>query len=639
MDQDPQSEEAVPYVPEAVFVYSEESEYLLNDIVNNPQGVNISPLDHADLLREPRTVLTGSSHVVAAGPRELINNILQLARTVGFSVGLIPLKKQKGIARAAALPPDFDAALDLALRAAAPAVDCVECNGHLVLGKATIGWIPMLDEPAGLRPGRILRKAVWKLFRLRLDKYLFETAGGSTIRTAASGCMILPRLEGGPATRIVEPDSSIRDVAVNLLVTSPFSVMEYLKFLVQFLWPGAKGRRLPEGVGYLKSRRLVVEPDIEMDVFIDGERKTVTPVTCELIPEAVKLNVGESLREELRKPLLEKETIRIDNLPDENELVKLAHKHIPLFSYASEQRFRDLFTSLRADSRTTSAYVVLMLVSVMLATLGLYLNSASVIIGAMLLAPLMNPMISFSMGILRSDEGLVKYSARTIILGIALALLASALVTQMFSDKAITEEMRSRLNPTLLDLGVAILSGVAAAYSKSFREIIQSLAGVAIAVALVPPLAVAGIGIGRLDYVFFSQAFLLFATNLVGITIAAILTFRVLGYSPVVRSRKGLLIILLFLAVIMVPLYLSYHRIVEIRSFEKRLKTERYLVNDKYIIIRQARLSMQGNKRVVLMKILARESLSRDDLNQLKQKIQSQFGTRLTIQTEVIYIL
>ncbi|ORU94895.1 MAG: hypothetical protein A6F70_10200 [Cycloclasticus sp. symbiont of Bathymodiolus heckerae] len=119
-----------------------------------------------------------------------------------------------------------------------------------------------------------------------------------------------------------------------------------------------------------------------------------------------------------------------------------------------------------------------------------------------------------------------------------LALLASALITQLFPYKMMTDEMSARLSPSLLDLAVAIVSGVAGAYSKSYREIIQSLAGVAIAVALVPPLAVAGIGIGRLDMTFFLQAFLLFSTNLIGITLAATFTFRLLVQRPVSSYKK-----------------------------------------------------------------------------------------------------
>jgi uncharacterized membrane protein len=198
--------------------------------------------------------------------------------------------------------------------------------------------------------------------------------------------------------------------------------------------------------------------------------------------------------------------------------------------------------------------------------------------------------------------------------------------------------MLARLNPTLLDLAVAIISGIAAAYSKSFREIIQSLAGVAIAVALVPPLAVAGIGIGRMDFYFFFQAFLLFSTNLVGIIIAATFTFRVLGFSAVVRSKASLMVVFVFLALISIPLYLSFSRIVEDRVFEHSLRQERFLVNEKYLIIIKASVIWRGDNRIILMDVLAREPLTREDLNTFKKKIQVNFDKKLIIRLKTFYI-
>ena len=285
------------------------------------------------------------------------------------------------------------------------------------------------------------------------------------------------------------------------------------------------------------------------------------------------------------------------------------------------------------------SYMVLMVLSTMLATVGLYLNSASVVIGAMLLAPLMAPIVSLAMGLLRRDVLLTKKSLVKIMAGILISIGAASLVTLLFPYKDITMEMQARLNPTLLDLGVAIAAGIAGAYTKSFKEILQSLAGVAIAVALVPPLAVAGIGIGQWDFYFFAQAFLLFATNLIGITLASAFTFRLLGYSSAVRGKRSIGVVALFLALITIPLYLSFDRIAEKRIVEIKWKQERFLVNGKYLIIKKARLSRRGNKEIILMDILAREPLTRADLTQFKQKIQRNFTRKLVIRARTIYIL
>ena len=375
-----------------------------------------------------------------------------------------------------------------------------------------------------------------------------------------------------------------------------------------------------------------------MRVDIDGEPATTTPLHCKVLPGALRVNLGEELYAGESKAKKVKEQIRIDALPAGKELVKARNRKVPFFAYASEERFKDLFTALRDDARIGTIYLTLMFLSTILATTGLYLNSSSVIIGAMLLAPLMAPIVSLAMGILRQDVLMMKRSIGTIALGIVLVLLTSAVMTLFFTYKPVTGEMEARLRPTVLDLIVAITAGVAGAYTKSHKEILQSLAGVAIAVALVPPLAVAGIGIGRLDPEFFGQAFLLFSTNLIGIVLAATFTFRILGYSPAVKSKRGIGIVFFLLMLISIPLYLSYQQIVETTNLEKGWQVERFFVHGKYLIIKNANLSEYGNREILNVDILARDQLTRDDLAELKRKIGYNFSEDLVIRANIIHI-
>jgi hypothetical protein len=107
----------------------------------------------------------------------------------------------------------------------------------------------------------------------------------------------------------------------------------------------------------------------------------------------------------------------------------------------------------------------------------------------------------------------------------------------------------------------------------------------------------------------------------------------------VVRSKNWFLFITASLIAITIPLYLSYDRIVTKIVFEKTLQTERFLVNGKYIIVKNANISRRGEKDIVLMDIAAREHLTRKDLNALKRKIQIHFDRALVIRTNIIYIL
>ena len=142
------------------------------------------------------------------------------------------------------------------------------------------------------------------------------------------------------------------------------------------------------------------------------------------------------------------------------------------------------------------------------------------------MAPLMAPIVSLAMGLARSEATLIRGSLKTLAVGVAGGLGCAVLLAWAMPFDIATAEMKSRMSPTLLDLLIAVISGMAGAYAHAKEEIAKSLAGVAIAVALVPPLSVAGIGVGWGNWEMASGAFLLLTTNLIGIALAGSATFR-----------------------------------------------------------------------------------------------------------------
>ena len=632
------------YVDTALFLYDPADQNLLKKLENNACGVRITAVSLQRWLAESEQVFDGVNHVVIAASMGRIKQLLMQSAQYDFSVGIIPIEGHEKMARFLDLPARRDDAIEFALRRDAFTIDLTLCNDKVMLFRATIGWLPLLDEPGKCGPLRAFYRGLAKLARIELKPLKIVTAQQKTIKTAASGAMLLQRHRGSVGSSLTENAMSLQDGAVGLVVTSPRSKIDYLRFLIELSLPGSHKNRRPKTLGFIKSTALRVELDWdgELDVFIDGVRATCTPIECRVLPGAARVNVGPALRAARSDDNAGKDTIKIANLPNEMELSRSlsSSREIPFFSYASEDRFKDLFTSLRQDAMVSANYVALMILSAVLATVGLYLNNAAVIIGAMLLAPLMAPLVSASMGILRADNRLFGNAVATIIIGVIIALASASLTAMAFQSEHVTDEMLGRLNPTLMDLAVALFSGIAAAYSKAHREIAQNLAGVAIAVALVPPLAVAGIGLGNADGYFFLQAFLLFMTNLVGIILAAVFTFRVLGYSPVVRNRRGLGVMLLLLAFISVPLYLSYHQIVDDMVFEQRLRHDRFLVNGKYLLVDSVKVTSHREDRVELnLDILAREPLTRDDLHDLKKKLQTQYDEELVVHANVVYTL
>jgi uncharacterized hydrophobic protein (TIGR00271 family) len=626
------------YVERALYIYSEEYESYIEPVQNNPFGVQITPISFTAFREDQEALFVDLEHVVVSGPLEVIKEILSLAMQHSFSVGLLTTPDQKNLRKSYELPENFEAAMDLALRSGAQAMDIVLCNQKILLLKATIGRIPLLDSPHDIGLARMSVLALKKFIGLKLLPFSFTTSEEREIETAACGCMIIKHNESSLASSLISNNSSINDKMISLVISSPVSIIDYLKFLSQLIWRQSRLTSVPKTIGYIKSSRVSIKSDNELNVIIDNEQTTQTPLDCEVVPEAVRMNVGKSLRENSENTKSATEKITIDHLPTGKELLKAREKKIPFFSYASEERFRDLFVALREDAKINSAYFTLIVLSTMLATVGLYLSSTSVLVGAMLLAPLMAPIISLAMGLLRRDKVLLQKSSIKITIGVVIALMAAALISLLFPHKPITPEMEARLNPTVLDLAVAIIAGIAGAYTKSFKEIMQSLAGVAIAVALVPPLSVAGIGLGQGDIHFFAQAFLLFSTNLIGIIFAATFTFRILGFSPAVRSKRGIVLVAVILLLISIPLYMSYQRIVEKMVFERSWKHERFLVNDKYLIVKKANLIYVKDREVLTMEVLTREPLDRSDLNQLRRKVQTNFSRDLVFRANITYI-
>ena len=175
-----------------------------------------------------------------------------------------------------------------------------------------------------------------------------------------------------------------------------------------------------------------------------------------------------------------------------------------------------------------------------IASFGLLQNSPAVVIGAMLVAPLMTPMVGAGLALVQDNVVLAKEAARSILFGFLTALLIGVLVGQLFGwvlpGGRLTSELLARGGPNALDLGVALLSGLAAAYAIGRPSLSGALPGVAIAAALVPPISTAGISLARGHLANARGAALLFGTNLVAIVLGAAITFLLVGVRP--RTAK-----------------------------------------------------------------------------------------------------
>jgi uncharacterized hydrophobic protein (TIGR00271 family) len=198
----------------------------------------------------------------------------------------------------------------------------------------------------------------------------------------------------------------------------------------------------------------------------------------------------------------------------------------------------EVSAAIRKGATTQVDFYMMISLSTIIAALGLLLNSPAVIIGAMLVAPLMSAIIGMALGIVHGDRSLLLKSARTSAAGIAVAVAIGLVIGWLVPSTNATTEVMARTAPSLLDLFVALAAGAAGAYALCRKEVAASLAGVAIAVALVPPLATMGITLSLLRWDLVAGASLLFATNLVAIAAAGAVVFLLLGFAPPASHKQ-----------------------------------------------------------------------------------------------------
>ena len=227
------------------------------------------------------------------------------------------------------------------------------------------------------------------------------------------------------------------------------------------------------------------------------------------------------------------------------------------------RRLERLRRDFLADARFSQVFAVLTVGSSLIASFGLLADSAAVVIGAMVVAPWMQPLQAMAFQVLQGSVVDLLRALRTLLLGVLIAVGVSVSVGWLSGLPNVGGEVLGRTNPTLLDLGVALTAGSTAMYARLRQEAISALAGLAIAVALVPPICAMGLCVSIRELALAGGAWLLFLTNLLGILSGGMLALGLLEPSfrrRLLASRLGLTSLALT-ALLVVPLGNSFLRL------------------------------------------------------------------------------
>ncbi len=244
--------------------------------------------------------------------------------------------------------------------------------------------------------------------------------------------------------------------------------------------------------------------------------------------------------------------------------------------------------SIQKNIQIKGSNIWLLMSAIMVASLGLNLNSPAVIIGAMLISPLMSPILGIGLSVGINDRSTLYQSMYHFAIAIAVSLITSALyfaITPLSGEH--TSEILARTSPTLLDVLVAFFGGIAGIVSGSRAEKSNAIPGVAIATALLPPLCVSGYGLANGEWTIFFNSFYLFFLNSVFIALATYLIVRLLGfkmkqYQNPKEQNRSTWIVFVFVALVVVPSIFILRGVMEKVNRERNAKyfVSKFLMDD-----------------------------------------------------------
>ena len=386
---------------------------------------------------------------------------------------------------------------------------------------------------------------------VQVDKILVATAGGPNAARAARLAMLLSESYGSQVTALY----------VQLGQATPEQMDENRRRIAQTL-AGLEFSRPPEQKVIIADSVIegIVEEAAGYDLVLLGASEET------LFDRFVSGSIPQQIAARVPKTVI---MVREYGGLTELWIRKLIRAVFNLFPTLTIEERWDVREEISQGAQPGVNYFVLIVLSCIIATLGLLLNSGAVVIGAMLVAPLMSPIFAFSLGLVLGDVRLMRLSIEAVFKGVALAVIIAAFIGVLSPFKELTDEIMARTQPTLLDLAVALASGMAGAYALARKDVSAALPGVAIAAALMPPLGAVGLGLSLGDARVAGGASLLFAANIAAISLAGVIVFMLLGIRPQIRQPeaqrriwRGLIGFILLLLVIAIPLAVTMGSIV-----------------------------------------------------------------------------
>lgn len=285
--------------------------------------------------------------------------------------------------------------------------------------------------------------------------------------------------------------------------------------------------------------------------------------------------------------------------------------------------------SLLQDSECDQNYLVLIISSCLIATLGLLINSAAVIIGAMIIAPLMLPLRGLSFATLEGDLRLLRRSLLSITLGTLIAIICSWFVGLAINLPELGSEILARTQPTLIDLLIAIVAGGISGYAKIRPSMGDAIPGTAIAVALMPPLCVVGLSLSQGEWLAAKGAALLYLTNLIGINLACLAVYVLSGYARSNELGRNLSwgFSIALIVMLAIPLGISFWQLVsqaQVNQSVKSILVTSSLSNRQDIEVLNLKVNWGVKPPYILMNVRAVDPITSKEVALVEERLREE---------------
>jgi len=309
-----------------------------------------------------------------------------------------------------------------------------------------------------------------------------------------------------------------------------------------------------------------------------------------------------------------------------------------------KSRQQGILDKMQAELRVDVTYLGFAIISSVIATFALLIEDIPILIGAMLIAPFLTPPLIIGMSLIKGDLRLFRKGLIILFYGLAVGVIGATLIALITPIKEIGDEILVRSAPTLIQLLIAILAGGAAAFSFAHKKISAVLAGTFIALALVPPISIIGIGIAFWNWEIIGGALLLLAANLIGLTLAAVIIFFLLGFRPINRPENihevkiGIIWLALLFFIIALPLGYIMNGIIKQVNQENtaQIIITNNLENYTDTKVDKLILSQSGKKVAVSFNIHSSQQINTSHIQAIKDQLEENFKQEVEIDAKLV---